>query len=115
MSSNNTAERNAGKTLFYKFRTRSAACYTLALTETPHQENGLRELPHRAPAGRPGTMANTGRMLQVDTVRLCQGAEQKKSRHGCSGRQMFYDFSVCFEKHPVCSYSPKILQDIAHL
>lgn len=101
MSLNNAGERNAGKTLFYKFRTWSAACYTPALTEAPHQENGLRELPHQAPAGRPGTMASAGRMLQVDTARLCQAAEQKRSHHGSSGRQKFYDFSVCFEKHPV--------------
>lgn len=101
LSLNNRAESNAGKTLFYKFRTWSAACYAPALTEAPHRENGLRELPHLAPAGRPGTMANAGRMSQVDTADLCQGAEQKRSHHSSSGRQMFYDFSVCFEKHPM--------------
>lgn len=61
----------------------------------------LRDLPHRASAGRPGTMANAGRMSQVDTARSCQGAEQKTSRHSSSGHQMFCDFSVCSEKHPV--------------
>lgn len=96
-----TAKRNAGKILFYEFRMWSAACYTPALTEAPHQENGLRELSRPAPAGRAGTMANTGRMLQVDSARLCQGAEQRRSHHGSGRCQMFYDFSVCFEKHPM--------------
>lgn len=43
----------------------------------------------------------SGRMLQVEMAGLCQGAEQNRSNHGSSGCRIFYDFSVCFGKHPV--------------
>jgi len=46
-------------------------------------------------------MVSAGRMAQVDAARLCQGAALERSHHGSSGQQMLYDFSVCFEKHPM--------------